>query len=134
MKKQIQNLSKNEYNIIGIASHQSHYRFSWIVNEKLSLQFSQIADFEYIKKNETLLFACYSCEYDSNTELQLVANKNETNFLLDKFKNIDFLLLVADEKSNKQTKQLTALFDSLDIVIKAFPIDIDTRTYKKIFF
>ena len=130
MKKRVYKLASLEapgpVRVIGIASHENDYRFSWALNQELGLKL-QKADyltFEEKKQETVQSFSLYK-QKNNDAPLQFVQinNKCEAGFFLNRHKNIDFLLLVAGDLTETEQKQLVIKLNAMDIILAAFPIE-----------
>ncbi len=108
------------FTLIGISSHENDYRLCWNLNEYLDMELAQ-ADNIVTDSQE---FSCFAYEGDIHTIL-LISNRCDNGFLLDKYKNIDFILkfdpeLTADELSTWQYN-----LKKVPLVSMAFPIPLN---------
>jgi len=130
VKKRVHKLaSLNEQTpvtVIGIASHENDYRFSWALNLELDLQLqkSDYLVFEEKEQETVQSFSLYE-QKSKDTALQFIQinNKCEAGFFLKRHKNIDFVLLVAGELSEEEKKELVTKLNAIDIILAAFPIN-----------
>ena len=76
------------YTIFGISSHENDYRLSWSINEQMGLAFVQGKSLD---ANDGKEFSCFVHE-DEDLRIQLFSNRCDNGFLLDKYKNFDFIL------------------------------------------
>ena len=76
------------FSVIGISSHENDYRLSWSINEQLGFSFAQSDSLVTGAGKE---FTCFTHEND-HQRLLLVSNRCDNGFLLEKYKNFDFIL------------------------------------------
>lgn len=119
--------------VIGIASHENDYRFSWALNQELDLklQKSDYLIFEEKEQETVQSFSLYE-QKNKDTALQFaqVNNKCEAGFFLKRHKNIDFVLLIAGDLSETDKSNLVTKLNAMNIVLAAFPINQLTRKDK----
>jgi len=129
-KKNVHKLSSvadQSYSLLGISSHENDYRISWALNEHMGFRFSKIENvtFFHQKFGESLEFSQYVYKDEENTlTYRLISNRCDNGFLLEEYKNIDFLFLVdAIEKSKIQ--QLVIQMKTTPFVSAVFQIDFE---------
>ena len=114
------------FSIIGISAHENDYRLTWSINEQLKLTFVQDNS---IITGENKEFSCF-LHNDEQQKLQLISNRCENGFLLEKHKNIDFFLKInTDLSETKMTEWLRDL-RKVPLVSAAFPIQINKQILK----
>ena len=77
-----------DFTLIGISSHENDYRLSWSFNEQFRLGFVRGNSFTTGDGKE---FTCFS-HLDDYQKIMLVSNRCDNGFLLEKYKNLDFIL------------------------------------------
>ncbi|MFO7938822.1 MAG: IPExxxVDY family protein [Bacteroidales bacterium] len=130
MKKRVHKLASFEaptpVRVIGIASHENDYRFSWALNQELGLQLqkSDYLVFEEKKQETVQSFSLYKQRNkDSAFQYIQINNKCEAGFFLKRHKNIDFILLIAGDLTETDHKQLITKLNAMDMILAAFPIE-----------
>jgi hypothetical protein len=76
------------FTIIGISSHENDYRLAWNLNESLGLKLTQTDHF--ISKTGGA-FTCF-VHCDAEQTLQMISNRRDNGYLLNAYKNFDFIL------------------------------------------
>ena len=108
------------FTIIGISSHENDYRLSWSINEQLGLTF--------VQKNSLVIdgkeFSCFELELENQT-LILISNRCDNGFLLDKYKNFDFLLKFDNELNETETSAWLRDLRKVPLISAAFPIPVN---------
>ena len=108
------------FTIIGISSHENDYRLSWSINEQLGLTF--------VQKNSLVIdgkeFSCFELELE-NQILILISNRCDNGFLLDKYKNFDFLLKFDNELNETETSAWLRDLRKVPLISAAFPIPVN---------
>ena len=128
-KKKIHKLKfdlEDDFQLIGIASHENDYRLCWALNKKMG--------FELIKSNDLVIthpkhkIEIHYSKYFYEDEMDylnysLLSNKSDKGFLLPDQKNIDFILKISGNPDAEILNQLTVKLKKIDIVITAFILD-----------
>lgn len=134
-KKNVHKLSSDtdlSFSILGISSHENDYRISWALNEQLGFKFRKGDNHSYFhpKFKETLVFTQYSFEDAEHAQtFRLISNRCDNGFLLDEYKNIDFLLLT-DLVDTSQLTHLQAEIRKIPFVSAVFPINFPSLKNK----
>ena len=106
--------------IIGISSHENDYRLSWSINEQMGLTFVQSDDLVTKAGNE---FTCFIHE-DEDQKILLVSNRCDNSFLLEKYKNFDFILKFDTELNETETFAWLRDLRKVPLVSAVFPIPV----------
>ena len=112
--------------IIGISSHENDYRLTWSINEQLKLSFVQDKS---ITNGDGQEFSCFLCK-DDKRRLQLISNRCENGFLLEKHKNIDFILKINTELNETELTEWLRDLRKVPLVSAAFPLQINKQILK----
>ena len=107
-----------KFTVIGISSHENDYRLSWSINEQLGLAF---AHDDNVVTRDGKEFSCFVHE-DDNQTLLLISNRCDNGFLLEKFKNIDFILKFDAELNETETTAWLRDLKNVPLVSAAFTI------------
>ncbi|MDR1170943.1 MAG: IPExxxVDY family protein [Bacteroidales bacterium] len=108
------------FTVIGISSHENDYRLSWSINEQLGLAFAQGDGLVTGTGKE---FTCFVHEDDDQT-LRLVSNRCDNGFLLEKYKNFDFILKFDTELNEAETSAWLRSLRNAPLVSAVFPIPV----------
>ena len=111
------------FTIIGISSHENDYRLSWCINEQLGLAFAQGESITAGAGNE---FTCFVHE-DDQQRLLLISNRCENGFLLQKYKNFDFILKINAELNETEISEWIRKLRKAPLVSAAFPIPVNRQ-------
>ena len=109
--------------IIGISSHENDYRLSWGINEQLGLTLTKS---DSIVTGEAKEFTCFA-HHDDHQRLLLISNRCDNGFLLEKHKNIDFLLKFDAEMSETETTEWIRNLRKVSLVSAAFTIPVNKQ-------
>jgi hypothetical protein len=119
--------------LLGISSHENDYRISWALNEHLNFQLVKVANhvFFHSKFGENLEFSQYAFQDDNHSMLyRLISNRCDNGFLLEEYKNIDFLLLT-DTTDKQEIQLLVRNIKTISFVSAVFPIDFGLLKNRK---
>ena len=111
------------YTIMGISSHENDYRISWSINEQLGLTFVQNENLVTADGRE---FTCFAHEDDHQT-LLLISNRCDNGFLLEKHKNIDFILKFNNELNETETAEWLHNLKNVSLISAIFTITVNKK-------
>jgi len=137
-KKKIHKLTLDfdpDFALIAIASHENDYRLTWSLNKSLGLNLKKVDDLEinHLKHKILCNYSMYSgSDKRSYANVHLISNKSERGFLIPTFKNIDFILRIANADDDF-FDQVLAKLKKIDIVITAFTIENISEKVHKMF-
>ena len=113
------------FTIIGISSHENDYRLTWSINEQLKLSFVQKSNITVNNKE----FSCFHHE-DHQRRLQLISNRCDDGFLLEKHNNIDFIMKIDAALLETETTEWLSNLRKVPFVSTAFPIPVNKQILK----
>jgi len=124
-KRNVVNLSTAPvaFTIMGISSHENDYRLSWSINEHLGLAFVQN---ENLVTGDGKEFTCFVHE-DHHQTLLLISNRCDNGFLLEKYKNIDFILKFNSELNETETSEWLGNLKKTPLISTIFTIPVSKR-------
>jgi len=117
------------YTLFGISCHLKDYRLSFLMNQKMELEFIKMEDFCSIAsaKKESDSFSFYhGRDEDHFNTFSLVANRGQESILVPELKQTDFLLLVEGPFKKTQKDKLLAAIKAIPNVLTAFEIRFET--------
>jgi len=119
-------LSEKDYKLIGIASHLSAHKISWLFNEELNFKFQQSENLiiEDKKANQSHKFSTYEFEDEGDDLYTLYANRTEQAILLKSIKNIDYVIKYEGLMSENAFDQYLQKIKQLKNILTAFEIDL----------
>lgn len=134
LKKKIIKLSfETDFQLIGISTRLSAHKLSWLLNIQIDTNFKQVDDL-LIKKNENglgLNFAVYEYETKSGLIYKLFENKNNSGIFIKKLNNIDYLLKIDGNISEKNKERLIKKIRETESVVACLSIDIQNIKQKE---
>jgi hypothetical protein len=132
MKKRTHKLTvKPDYRffLIGISSHENDYHLCWAINNELGFNLQKTSDFMVYntKLKENQKFSKYEWEdEDSLLSYYLLSNRCDNGFLVEEFRNIDFLIQVHGELNESEKRSILQQLKGINIIITSFSIDPHT--------
>lgn len=123
---------EDQFQLIGISSHENDYRLSWAINEDLGIELKRTSNYTLFNKklNSNIEFTQY--EYQNETteiKFLLISNRSETGILIPEHKNIDYFLVLVG--LNDGLLAYLQKVKAISIISLALPIDISTLKSKK---
>jgi hypothetical protein len=118
----------NDYILLGIVSAEPDYRLSLSLNKKfrISLKNSSPLKLPGDDKSE-LSFSRFSNNEDtSDLKFNLISNRSGKYFLLNKLKNIDYLLQIQTSENDVNFNFINSSLREIDTITAIFNIDINT--------
>jgi len=137
LKAKVHTLSNDRiFKLIGIASHLSDYKLSWLFNEQLNFKFQQSEDIliEVPKSQSSFKFSTYKYEDETDLLYTLITNRSEMSVLIKSLKNIDYFLKIEGEISKTQLSVLIGRIKKIQNILTIFEIDQSTIKPKEIDF
>ncbi len=128
MKPKVHTLTlENEYKLIGIASHVSPHKISWMFNQELGAKFQQADSLVIIEKinKEEHRFPVYKFEDEGDTVYTLYANKLEHSSIIKSIKKIDYVLKCEGFSSSKEFEQYLDKLKKVKNILTAFEIELE---------
>lgn len=138
-KKKIHKLKvefDDDFQLIGIASHENDYRLTWALNKHLNLNLIKTKNLEinHPKHKINIAYSMYFYEDDMEyLTYALISNKSEKGFLLPEYKNIDFILKVGGNPNMQIVNKLSEGLRKVDIIITAFVLEDISGKNRKVF-
>ncbi len=110
--------------LLGIAAHQSDYHMAWLLNQGLGWKLSQQKSLEIslLPGTDPTAFSRFSFQDRQETRFTLIANHTADGFLLDAWKNTDFLLWVSGDPTGLSKSVLIRQLRQIPGVLMAHEI------------
>jgi hypothetical protein len=124
----------NDFVLLGIVSAEPDYKLSLSLNKKFRVSLKNINP---LKLNgdihSELAFSRFSNNDDhSDLNFSLISNRAGKNFLLNKLKNIDYLLQIQISEKEADLNSITLKLREIDSVTAVFNIDLNTMKDKNL--
>ena len=118
----------NDYILLGIVSSEPDYKLSLSLNKKFRISLKNILPLKLPGDNKSeLSFSRFSNNEDpSDLKFNLISNRSCKNFLLNKLKNIDYLLQIQTSENDVNFNFINLNLREIDTVTAIFNIDINT--------
>jgi hypothetical protein len=118
----------NDYILLGLVTAEPDYKLSLALNKKFGISLKNVSPVR-IKggKESEITFSRFSYpEGQSDLIFNLISNRSGKNYLLNKLKNIDYLLQISDSEKEVNLPDLTSELRDIDTVTAVFNINLDT--------
>jgi hypothetical protein len=123
------NIEQNtDYILLGLVSAEPDYKLSLSLNKKFRISLKNISPIRLAgDAGSELAFSRFSNNDDSPEHVfNLISNRSGKNFLLNKLKNIDYLLQILISEKEVNLNDITSFLKEIDTVTAVFNIDINT--------
>ena len=116
----------NDYILLGLVSTEPDYKLSLALNKKFGISLKTIPPvFLTGNKSPDLTFSRFSNnDRTSDLRFTLISNRSGKSFLLDKLKNIDYLLQISDSEADLNL--ITTKLREIDAITAVFNISFNT--------
>ena len=118
----------NDYILLGIVSSEPDYKLSLALNKKFRISLRNRSSLRVpgVDKSE-LTFSRFSNNDDPALPVfYLISNRSGKNFLLNKLKNIDYLLQIQNWESEININNISSGLKEIESITAFFNIDINT--------
>ena len=123
------NIEQNNYYILlGLVSAEADYKLSLTLNKKFGIFLKNIPSLRLTGNNKTeVIFSRYSNNADNeDLIIDLISNRSGKNYLLNKLKNIDYLLQIQNSEKEVDITNITSSLREIDTITAVFNIGINT--------
>ncbi len=126
------NIEQNsDYILLGIVTAEPDYKLSLSLNRKFGISLKNILPLKFAE--EDLAFSRFSNSSEhENVNFNLISNRSGKIFLLNKLKNIDYLLQITDPENEVDLNKITSLLREVETINAVFNIDINTLKDKNL--
>ncbi len=116
----------NDYILLGLVSSEPDYKLSLSLNKKFRISLRNIPPVSLTGNNKPdLTFSRFSNnDPTSGYRFTLISNRSGKNYLLEKLKNIDYLLQISD--SEAELNLITSNLREIDTITAVFNINSNT--------
>ncbi|GHT25141.1 hypothetical protein FACS189430_11310 [Bacteroidia bacterium] len=112
---------KLSFTLIGISSHENEYRLAWSLNNFLELKFTQTEPL----KGKAGEFVRYIHQGSDEPTVWLISNRCDNAYLLNKYKNFDFLLKFERELDATELTEWLQKLKGVTLVSAILQIPVD---------
>jgi hypothetical protein len=115
----------SDYILLGLVCSEPDYKLSLSLNKKFGISLRNILPLKLM--DEDLSFSRFSNLHDPENHIfNLISNRSGKNFLLNKLKNIDYLLQISNPESEVDLNSITSSLRELETINAVFNIDVNT--------
>jgi hypothetical protein len=127
----LHNDESHDYILLGLVSAEPDYKLSLLLNKKLGISLKTISSLKI--HGIELVFSRFSSANDiRNNNFNLISNRTDKAYLLNKLKNIDYLLQIMVSENESDLNKITSKLREVDAVTAVFNIDIKTLKDKNL--
>jgi len=118
----------NDYILLGIVSAEPDYKLSLALNKKFRISLRNISPLRITGEKESEMTFSRFSNIDDRTDLifVLVSNRSGKSYLLNKLKNIDYLLQIQISIKEVNLNLITSYLREIDSINAIFKVDIST--------
>ena len=124
----------DQFYLFGLVSAEPDYKLSLAINKKFRIHLKNIPPVRITTENGPELSFSRFSEPPGSKEIifTLVSNRSGNNFLLQKLKNVDFILKVHDTEDEKNIEQITGSLREMEAINAVFNIDLKSLKDKNL--
>lgn len=117
----------NEYILLGLVSAEPDYKLSLTLNKKFRISLKNIGPLKLPgDARSELVFSRFSNNDDPEDLIfSLISNRTGKYFLLNKLKNIDYLLQIQVPEKEVNLNRITSALREIDTITAVFNIDLN---------
>jgi len=118
----------NDYILLGLVSSEPDYKLSLSLNKKFRVSLKNISPLKLKADTKSeFTFSRFSNNDDpADFIFNLISNRSGKNFLLNKLKNIDYLLQIQNSENTVSLTDITTSLREIETVTAVFNIDLNT--------
>jgi hypothetical protein len=121
-----------EFSLIGISCHAKDYKLCFEFNKLLEVDFVRTEDLDIDSKKTQGNYSLYEyIDEDNFMDYYLISNRSSKGVLIPEHKAIDYFLLLKGATNNDITDDMIQKISTLQIVLTAYKIDVDTLKSKQ---
>jgi len=127
----LHNDENHDYILLGLVSAEPDYKLSLSLNKKFGISLKNISPLKI--PGIELVFSRFSNANDTrNNIFNLISNRADKAYLLNKLKNIDYLLQIMVSEDESDLNRITSNLREVDAITAVFNIDIKTLKDKNL--
>jgi hypothetical protein len=122
---QLNDYTDEESTIFGIVTTEPDYKISQLINKKLKITLKNSSTIDLTGSDGLVLnFTRYSyTSVPTETTFNLISNKSDKDYLLKKFKNIDYFFRISSIENKCDVEQLIGALREIDRITAVFRLD-----------
>jgi hypothetical protein len=127
IRHKLSEVQNNEHILLGLVSAEPDYKLTLSINKKFGLSLKNISPIILLEDNKSeFVYSRFSNNItNDNLIVDLISNRSGKNYLINKLKNIDFLLRVHTSKNEGILNNITLSLREIEIITAVFNIDIN---------
>lgn len=131
IRLKLHNEENHDYILLGLVSAEPDYKLSLSLNKKLSISLKNISPIKIL--GTELVFSRFSnANNPGNNIFNLIANRSDKAYFLNKLKNIDYLLQIMVSENESDLNNISSKLREVEAVTAVFNIDIKTLKDKNL--
>ena|ERR1035437_3898530 len=131
IRLKLHNYENHDYILLGLVSAEPDYKLSLSLNKKLSISLKNISPIKI--PGIELVFSRFSnANNPGNNIFNLISNRADKTYFLNKLKNIDYLLQIMVAENESDLNNITSRLREVEAVTAVFNIDIKTLKDKNL--
>jgi len=131
IRLKLHNYENHDYILLGLVSAEPDYKLSLSLNKKLSISLKNISPIKI--PGIELVFSRFSnANNPGNNIFNLISNRADKAYFLNKLKNIDYLLQIMVSEDESDLNRITSNLREVDAITAVFNIDIKTLKDKNL--
>jgi hypothetical protein len=120
----------NDFVLLGLVSSEPDYKLSLSLNKSLGISLKNVQGIK--PDDQEHLFSRFSSGTSGDIVFSLISNRSGKSHLLNKLKNIDFLMQIQDYENENDIEKITAELRKIEGITGVFAIDIDNLKDKNL--
>ncbi len=126
----------NDYILLGLVSADPDYKLSLAINKKFRISLRNLPPVRITGANSNeFIFSRFSDNDDPDLQtLTLISNRSGKSYLLNKLRNIDYLVKIILADSDVNTEDMASGLREIDAVTAVFNIDLNSFKDKNLFY
>jgi hypothetical protein len=124
----------DESGLLGIVTSEPDYKLSLTLNKKLNISLRNASPLKLIgNSGDELTYTRYFFESEiSGTSFSLISNRSGKSFLLNKLRNIDYILLIQNPENDSYINDILQKMKSSENVTALFLFNLKTLKDKNL--
>jgi hypothetical protein len=125
-----------DYVLLGLVAAEPDYKLSLLINKKFGTSLKSIPPLKITGDNKSEYTFSRFSNYDNHANLvfYLVSNRSGKSFLLNKLKNVDYLLEILISERDVNLNLITSHLREIEAVTAVFKIDMNTIKDKNLLY
>lgn len=124
-KIQLRDPANEHYLFLGLVSTEADYKLSHLLNKKLGIALKNNKTLEVMGGDGSVIYFSRYSDTSGSPEISynLISNRSDKDYLLKKFKSIDYLFQVHRNDNNFDIELLTTTLREIERITAVFKLD-----------